>query len=147
MPAEVPGAENVVFGQVESADGFRVMAYDIPGGDARDYLSARFKGSERADAWPCTGTVVLHLPASQVLPFAGDGTVEDLGPDRCRYTAGSWSWNALAASLGRFDTAIDVVGPPELTQAFAELAVRNAQTVTAHAKSKAAVTARSERNR
>ena len=31
MPAEVPGAENVVFGQVESADGFRVMAYDIPG--------------------------------------------------------------------------------------------------------------------
>jgi PhnB protein len=31
MPAEVPGAQNVVFGQVESATGFRVMAYDIPG--------------------------------------------------------------------------------------------------------------------
>ena len=31
MPAEVPGADSVVFGQVESADGFRVMAYDIPG--------------------------------------------------------------------------------------------------------------------
>jgi len=31
MPAEVPGAENVVFGRVESAHGFRVMAYDIPG--------------------------------------------------------------------------------------------------------------------
>ena len=31
MPADAPGAENVVFGQVESAHGFRVMAYDIPG--------------------------------------------------------------------------------------------------------------------
>jgi PhnB protein len=31
MPAEIPGAENVVFGQVESDHGFRVMAYDIPG--------------------------------------------------------------------------------------------------------------------
>jgi len=31
MPKDVPGADNVVFGQVETADGFRVMAYDIPG--------------------------------------------------------------------------------------------------------------------
>ncbi|OCC22112.1 bleomycin resistance protein [Prescottella equi] len=31
MPKEVPGAENVVFGQVETEDGFCVMAYDIPG--------------------------------------------------------------------------------------------------------------------
>ncbi|MGV9558746.1 VOC family protein [Streptomyces sp. NPDC003401] len=33
MPKEVPGADKVVFGQVESRDGFRVMAYDIPGQD------------------------------------------------------------------------------------------------------------------
>ncbi|RFA10622.1 bleomycin resistance protein [Subtercola boreus] len=31
MPADAPGATNVVFGQVESDGGFRVMAYDIPG--------------------------------------------------------------------------------------------------------------------
>ena len=31
MPAEAPGASHVVFGHVESAAGFRVMAYDIPG--------------------------------------------------------------------------------------------------------------------
>jgi len=31
MPAEAPGADRIVFGQVVSADGFRVMAYDIPG--------------------------------------------------------------------------------------------------------------------
>ncbi len=33
MPAEVPGADKVVFGQVENAEGFRLMAYDIPGAD------------------------------------------------------------------------------------------------------------------
>ena len=31
MPKEVPGADHVVFGTVEADDGFRVMAYDIPG--------------------------------------------------------------------------------------------------------------------
>jgi PhnB protein len=31
MPKDAPGAENVVFGQVETEDGFRVMAYDILG--------------------------------------------------------------------------------------------------------------------
>lgn len=31
MPKDAPGADEVVFGQLESADGFRVMAYDIPG--------------------------------------------------------------------------------------------------------------------
>ncbi|MCR2816595.1 VOC family protein [Microbacterium jiangjiandongii] len=31
MPPEAPGASNVVFGQLESENGFRVMAYDIPG--------------------------------------------------------------------------------------------------------------------
>ena len=30
MPAEVPGAENVVFGEVVAENGFRVMAYDVP---------------------------------------------------------------------------------------------------------------------
>ena len=31
MPQEEPGAKDVVFGQVETDGGFRVMAYDIPG--------------------------------------------------------------------------------------------------------------------
>lgn len=34
MPAELPGADRVVYGQVFGADGFTVMAYDIPGADA-----------------------------------------------------------------------------------------------------------------
>ena len=113
-----------------TSNGPRFTPRQIPGGDAREFVSARFKGSELANAWPCTGTVVLHLPARTVLPFAGDGTVEELTPDTCRYTMGSWSWVALAASLGRFDTDIDVVGPPELAEAFAQLAARNAATAT-----------------
>lgn len=36
MPAGVPGADKVVFGQVASADGIRLMAYDIPGQDDAD---------------------------------------------------------------------------------------------------------------
>lgn len=31
MPAELPGAQNVVFGQLVAENGFRVMAYDVPG--------------------------------------------------------------------------------------------------------------------
>jgi predicted DNA-binding transcriptional regulator YafY len=108
--------------------GPRFSRREVPGGSAEDYVSARFKGSDRVNSWPCTGTVILQLPASEVLPFAGDGTVEAVGATRCRYTVGSWSWLALAASLGRFDTEIDVVDPPELAEAFGLLAARFAAT-------------------
>lgn len=40
MPKEAPGAELVVFGQVESEDGFRVMAYDSPGSTAGSLIGA-----------------------------------------------------------------------------------------------------------
>ncbi len=36
MPKDLPGADKVVFGQVENEDGFRLMAYDIPGRDDAD---------------------------------------------------------------------------------------------------------------
>jgi len=104
--------------------GPRFVRREVPGGDARTFVSARFKGSASANAWPCRGTVILGLPARDVLPFAGDGVVEDLGGDSCSLTAGSWSWRALAASLGRFDASIEVVEPPQLATAFGELAER-----------------------
>ncbi|SEB36361.1 VOC family protein [Microbacterium hydrocarbonoxydans] len=31
MPTDAPGADKVVFGQVENAEGLRLMAYDVPG--------------------------------------------------------------------------------------------------------------------
>lgn len=110
--------------------GPRSTPREIPGGSVRDFVSARLKGSDQVDTWPCTGKVILSLPADAVLPFAGDGTVEDLGPDRCSLEVGSWSWAALAASFGRFGADIDVVGPPELTEAFGELAARYAATAS-----------------
>lgn len=106
--------------------GPRFVPRAIPGGSAHALVSARFKGSHDGDRWPCLGTVNLDLPAHDVVPFAGDGTVEALGPDRCTLTAGAWSWVALAASLGRFGADIEVVEPPELVDAFAKLAARYA---------------------
>ena len=108
--------------------GPRFTAREVPGGDVAEFVTARFKGSESANTWPCIGKVVLGAPASAVRPFAGDGIVEDLGAGRCSLELGSWSWIALAATLNRFDAAIDVLSPPELTEAFAHLAKRNAAT-------------------
>jgi predicted DNA-binding transcriptional regulator YafY len=105
----------------------------VPGGDVAEYVAARFKGSEAANTWPCRGTVILHRPADEVLPFAGDGTVEHLGENLCSLEVGAWSWVALAASVLRFDTEIEVVSPPELAEAFGRLAVRSAATASASA--------------
>ncbi|GAA1486227.1 helix-turn-helix transcriptional regulator [Brachybacterium fresconis] len=96
----------------------------IPGGSVAAFVSARFKGSDHVDRWPCEGAVVLDLPARGVHPFAGDGTVEELADERCRLRAGSWSWGALAAAFLRFEADIDGVEPPALAEAFAVLARR-----------------------
>lgn len=96
----------------------------IPGGTASAFVSARLKGSEHGDAWPCTGSAVLETTAADVAPFVGDATVEELDARHCRLTAGSWSWAALAASFGRFDVPINSVEPPELAEAFTVLADR-----------------------
>ncbi|MBD7994331.1 WYL domain-containing protein [Arthrobacter sp. Sa2CUA1] len=104
--------------------GPRFTPRELPGGDVHQFVSARFKGSAGGNVWPCTGSVVLSLPATRVLPFAGDGVVEDLGTGQCRLTAGSWSWLSLAASFGRFDTDIRVISPPQLAAAFGTLASR-----------------------
>ena len=96
----------------------------IPGGDVAGFVTALFKGSRGSDTWPCRGQVVLHAPASAVAPYIGDGTLEALDLDRCRLTAGSWSWAGLAASIVRYDVIFEVLSPPELQAAFATLAQR-----------------------
>jgi predicted DNA-binding transcriptional regulator YafY len=105
-------------------NGPRFTPRPVPGGDVATFLSARFKGSETANIWPCLGEVILDIPAAQVIPFAGDGIVEELTPTRTRMLAGSWSWAALAATLARFDTEIEVIGPQSLRDAFAVLSGR-----------------------
>ncbi|MEU8728400.1 WYL domain-containing protein [Streptomyces tendae] len=107
--------------------GPRFTPRDLPGKDVAAFLTGRFRGSDGSAEWPCRGAAVLHLPASAVSPHAADGTVEELGPDRCRLTLGSWSWPSLAAAFCLYDTDIEVVGPPALQEAFAGLAGRCAR--------------------
>jgi predicted DNA-binding transcriptional regulator YafY len=108
-----------------TATGLLFTPRPIPGGDPAAFVAARFKGSDVIDAWPCTGTVVLHVPARQVAPYLEpDVVLEDLDPDRCRITLGSWSWTALAAKVAGFDAPFDVLGPDEFRVATRTLAAR-----------------------
>ncbi|SDZ25468.1 Predicted DNA-binding transcriptional regulator YafY, contains an HTH and WYL domains [Amycolatopsis xylanica] len=96
--------------------------------DVTAFVASRFQGSEAG--WPCYGEVILDRPAAEVTRFAGDGVLEELADGRCRLTLGSWSWTALAATLGRFDADLEVIGPAELREAFATLASRYAQAAS-----------------
>jgi hypothetical protein len=100
-----------------------------PGGDVAAFVSARFQGSDASDDWPCWGEVILDLPASAVSRYGRRAIVEPIGPDRCRLVLGSWSWPALAAAIGQFDTGFQVVGPVEPRDTCALLARRYADAV------------------
>ena len=104
--------------------GARFTPREVPGGDAAAFVAGRFKGSPAGDVWPCTGVVIVHRSAADLAPFVGDGTLESIGPHRCRLVLGSWSWMGLAASLARLDADVEVVDPPQLRAAFARLAER-----------------------
>ncbi|WP_307797479.1 helix-turn-helix transcriptional regulator [Actinomadura barringtoniae] len=126
-------------------NGPRFSPRELPGGNVSAFVTGRFLGSSGPEGpggldrsggsvgldgarglgeWPCWGEVILDLPAGEVSPYVRDGVVEELGPGRCRLVLGSWSWMGLAASIGRFDADIEVVGPAELKEAFARLARR-----------------------
>ncbi|MEV1022971.1 WYL domain-containing protein [Streptomyces sp. NPDC050264] len=113
-----------------SPTGPRFSPRELPGGDVAAFVADRFLGANRSGDWPCRGEVLLDLPASHVAPYVHDGVVEERGPHHCRLILGSWSWPALAATLGRFDADIEVVGPAELKDAFAHLARHYADAAT-----------------
>ncbi|MFE4869287.1 helix-turn-helix transcriptional regulator [Streptomyces sp. NPDC056682] len=107
--------------------GPRFTPRDLPNGTVSTFITSRFRGNDGTNTdWPCQGEVILGLPAADVAPFAQDGIVEELGPRHCRLILGSWSWTGLAAAIGRFDTDIEVIGPPQLATAFGVLAARYA---------------------
>ncbi|GAB3209968.1 helix-turn-helix transcriptional regulator [Marinactinospora thermotolerans] len=106
--------------------GPRFTPRELPAADVAAFVAGRFQGFDGTGGWPCRGEVILDLPAAEVSPYVFDGTVEEAGPGRCRLVLGSWSWTALAATIGRFDADIEVVGPVELERAFARLARRYA---------------------
>ena len=110
---------------LRSSTGPRFTPRSVPGGSATEFLRSRFTGAVPGETWPCVGRVLLYAPAHEILPFAGDGIVEAVTSNHTRFEVGSWSWIALAASLNRFDTDLEVIDPPELRDAFAVLARRN----------------------
>ncbi|MFG2041448.1 helix-turn-helix transcriptional regulator [Dactylosporangium sp. NPDC048998] len=110
-----------------SPNGPRFAPRPLPAPDVAAFIAERF---ERHDVLPCRGTAILNAPAAAVNDWLrGQGVVEDFGPDRCRVTAGSWSWTGLAAWFGMFDVDFELVGPPELRAAAAGLAGRFAKAV------------------
>ncbi|GAA2360303.1 WYL domain-containing protein [Saccharopolyspora halophila] len=104
--------------------GPRFVPRELPEGDVATFIRNRFQGDE---TWPCQGEVVLGLPAAAVARYSHDGIVEEVDPETCRLTLGSWSWRSLAAEFAKYDVDIEVVGPPELREAFAQLADRFAR--------------------
>jgi hypothetical protein len=126
--------------RLRSPNGPRFTPREVPGGDVARFVAARFRGNADPNAgerWPCEGTVILSVPASDIAPYLTEGTVEPLGPNRCRLTTGAWSWAGLAASIARTDADIEVVDPPELAHAFADLARRAAAASRVHASTTA----------
>ena len=100
MPAGVPGATNVVFGQVVADNGFRVMAYDVPGADAPIAQGAPTTRREN-------GTTVTEEPF--FLSVRGE-TVEEVGA----------LWERLADGA----TVVEAFGPARWAPAFGMLTDR-----------------------
>ncbi|MGW4125111.1 VOC family protein [Nocardia sp. NPDC004711] len=97
MPAELPDATKVVFGQVIADNGFRVMAYDVPGENAPAAQGAPTTRREN-------GTTITAEPF--FLSVRGD-TIEEVGA----------LWERLAAGA----TLIEEFGPAQWAPGFGML--------------------------
>ncbi|MEU0793465.1 VOC family protein [Amycolatopsis sp. NPDC005961] len=100
MPAGLPGADHVVFGQVVADSGFRVMAYDVPGEHAPADPGAPSTRREN-------GTTITREPF--FLSVRGE-TVDEVTP----------VWEGLS----RGATVIEAFGPARWAPAFGMLADR-----------------------
>lgn len=100
MPAEVPGAKNVLFGEVVADNGFRVMAYDVPGAD--EPIAAGEPSTRREN-----GTTITAEPF--FLSVRGE-SVDEVTP----------IWDGLADGA----TVIEKFGPSQWTPGFGMLADR-----------------------
>lgn len=99
-------------------------ARPLPAPDPSAFVAARLKGADGEDRWPCTGEVVIDLPAREVAPLIGDGELEELTPHSCRLVIGSWSWTGLLSLVLRWDAPFTVLGPEPLVAAARTLAAR-----------------------
>ncbi|MFJ7216020.1 VOC family protein [Amycolatopsis sp. NPDC098790] len=100
MPAELPDAGKVVFGQVTADNGFRVLAYDVPGTDGPATPAAPTTRREN-------GTTITKEPF--FLSVRGS-SVDEVAP----------LWKGLAEGA----TVIEEFGPAPWAPAFGMLADR-----------------------
>ncbi|WP_263055070.1 helix-turn-helix transcriptional regulator [Curtobacterium sp. RIT-PI-V] len=98
----------------------------VPGGDPVAFVSARFKGSARADVWPCVGSVTMTAADARTIgPYLPeDAVVEPLSDERSRVTLGSWSWPGLAGAFAAFAVDFVVEGPEDLACSVRALSAR-----------------------
>ena len=85
VPAEAPGADEVVFGQLVTDDGLRLMAYDIPGRDEP------FESSTHRE----DGVTITDQPFFVSL---GAGSLDEVTPFWERLSEGATVVEPLAAS-------------------------------------------------
>jgi predicted DNA-binding transcriptional regulator YafY len=114
--------------------GKRCAPRAIPGDDPAAFVAGLFKGTTRADAWPCHGSVIVtpDVAHAAAVYLPDDAVVEPLDPERCRITRGSWSWHGLAATFAQLPGSFTIDGPPQLRAAARELSDR-LQTATSTA--------------
>ncbi|MGW6378976.1 VOC family protein [Rhodococcus sp. NPDC055112] len=106
MPKELPGADNVVFGQVVAENGFTIMGYDVPAHAEADALGSAPVWTRREN-----GTTVTNSPF--FVSLRGDN-VEEVA--------------ALWAKLSDGAQIIEELGPAQWAPAFGMLTDRYAVT-------------------
>lgn len=96
----------------------------IPAGDAASFVTARAKGSNDTDHWPCVGSFEINLPPGELTRWIHDGHVDEIDADTSLVTTGSWSWAGLLATIVRFGAPFRIVAPAELIAESQRLADR-----------------------
>ena len=109
--------------------GWRFARREPPADDVLTFVQQQPGRGDPADAWPCTGTVVMDCPAPLVARWAPAGaSVEVVDAERSRIIMGAWSWAGLVGLLLTFDADFVVEGPRELDEACAALGTRLERT-------------------
>ena len=104
MPQDQPGADRVVFGRVDAEDGFRLMAYDVPG-----EAPAVATGSARRE---------------QGLTFTDQPFFVAVGGESLDALAGPWQ------ALGEGGTIVEALAPSAWSPGFGMLTDRYGVTWT-----------------
>ena len=106
----------------------RFTARPLPAEDIAGYVAAK---TRRVQA-KVQGEVIVHASVVEVEARLGgwyEGSIEALGPDRCRLRLGGRSVDGIAFWLGVLDADFEVVDSPELAGAVRRVAERYTRAI------------------